>query len=178
MCFCVLQINLSMASNTHSSAVEEGELRGSPTMAQPVIPGLGPQPLIPGPRPRPLIPASSTQITIPAPTPEPAPEQYAGQIQRSFPPRHVRPPFLWGISEKILGQGGFGTVHLVQQTRVTDLKGRARSAPYHSASKFQNHLTNPTRKSSSPCPFGRSTRYSRGRVMRLNPMSWRRLTRV
>ena len=112
-----------MASHTHSSAVEEGELFSSPTMALPFIPGLAPQPLIPVPRSRPPIPASNTQTTIPNPTPKPAQEQFAGPIQRSFPRRPVRPPFIWGIAEKILGQGAFGTVQLVHQTTVTHLKG-------------------------------------------------------
>ena len=121
-----------MASNRHSPAVEEGELPGSPTMPQPIIPTLAPQPLIPATRPHPTIPASRTQRvittsrmqpTIPTPTAQPAPEQLAGTIQRSFPAPPVRKPFLWGILEKILGQWAFGTVYLVHQTRDHELWG-------------------------------------------------------
>ena len=112
-----------MASTTHGPAVEDGELPSSPTMAQQVIPGLGPHPHTPVPRSRPPMPASNTQPTIPTPTPQHAPEQFAGRIPRGFPPGPHRPPFLWGNAVKVLGQGAFGTVHLVHQTTVTDLMG-------------------------------------------------------
>ena len=112
-----------MASTTHGPAVEDGELLSSPTTAQQVIPGLATQPHIPVPRSRPPIPASNIPTTIPAPTAQPAPEEFAGPIQRSFPPRPVRPPFLWGIAVKVLGQGAFGTVYLVHQTAGTDPMG-------------------------------------------------------
>ena len=112
-----------MASTTHGPAVEDGELLSSPTMAQPIIPGLAPHPHIPRPRPRPPIPASNTQPAIPAPPAQPAPEQFAGRIPRSFPDGPVRPPFLWGIAVKVLGQGAFGTVHLVHQTAGSDPMG-------------------------------------------------------
>ena len=109
--------------NTHAPPVEEAELASSPPMPQPGNPTQAPAPLLPAPRRHPLIHGSRTQPTIPTAPPQPAPEQFAGHIQRSFPPGPVRPPFLRGIEEKILGQGAFGTVYLVHQTRGTDLKG-------------------------------------------------------
>ena len=181
MCFCVLQINLSMASNTHSSAVEEGEWRGSPTMAQPVIPGLAPQPLIPGPRPRPLIPGSSTQTTIPAPTAEAAPEQFAGHIPRSFPTRLLSKPFLWGVEVKALGQGAFGTVILVIRPWIQIFGELVSLASFQRVPKFQKaptcHPIHPLTigLSTAPIPSGRITTYLREHVMSINTMSRRPL---
>ena len=105
-----------MASNRHSPAVEEGELPGSQPTPQPIFPAPATQPLNPVSRPPPMIPA-------PAPQPTPPTQPLAGHIQRVFPPAPVRKPFLWCIAEKILGQGAFGTVFLVHQTRDQELCG-------------------------------------------------------
>ena len=165
-----------MASITLGPPEEEGELPSSPIMPQPVIPGLGPHPHIPRPRPRPP--------TIPAPPAQPAPEKFAGHIQRSFPDGPVRPPFLWGVEVNALGQGAFGTVILVHQTVETDLWGARKFGVLPESAKISKSSNIPPNpplticSSTAPIPSGRSTTYSRGRVISIKTMSWRPLTRA
>ena len=160
-----------MASNRHLAAVEEGELNGSPPPSQHVIPAPAPQQLSPAARP---------QHVIPTPTPHPAPptQQLAGHIHRIRPPAPVRKPFLWGVEEKILGQGHWVRCPWYIRPLLLSFEGLARLASFHAASPFNPHSARTISISSIPCPSGRSTSYSRGYVMRAKPTSWRRLTRA
>ena len=116
-----------MASSTHPPPAEEDELLSSPPMTQPVIPA-PPQTLIPIPTSRPIItapaqqPNQAPQQTIPTIGNKPAPSnQQRCRVQ--VPARPNRKPFLWGEEVNALGQGAFGAVILVHQTKETDLSG-------------------------------------------------------